>query len=314
MGKAWSVLSAMLLVLVIMFAASVPVHAQLSGAIFTTVSNGGRVNANIYPSKDSVYLNGGPPPGAPQTAAGLPDGTYVFQVTDPSGKTLLSTDIANCRQFTVSAGIITGVVNVGGCQHVTSVSIDHGATTVQLMPYLDTPNNGGEYKAWATPVANYLEGCDALGVAEGLSVVDCGAAGGDVHGFIPSHSKTDNFKVKSEAANLEIDTHFVDSNGNLILGICETWIDTLGVSNTRCSEAIPAIGDLGWAHIEEPESGIEQIVLYSQPGCTTFTGGISQYVGNKLTLTQTFSGPTTLDIQIKPNTVGTITIDVYCNN
>lgn len=313
MGKTSSLLSAVLVVVVVLFAGSIPVHAQLSGAIFTTVSDGSRVNANIYPSKDSVFLNGGPPPGAPQTAAGLPDGTYVFQVTDPSGKTLLSTDIANCRQFTVSGGIITGVVNVGGCQHVTSLSIDHGATTVQLMPYLDTPNNGGEYKAWATPVANYLEGCDTLGVANGLSVVDCGTTGGDVHGFIPSHSKTDNFKVKSGASDLEIDTHFLDSAGNLILGICETWIDTLGVSNTRCSEAIPAIGDLGWAHVEEPEVGINQIVLYSQPGCTTFSGGISQYVGNKLTLTQLFNGPTTLDIQIKPNTTGTITIDVYCN-
>ena len=36
----------------------------------------------------------------------LDDGTYVFQVTEPSGKTLLSTDLAKCRQFTVAAGII----------------------------------------------------------------------------------------------------------------------------------------------------------------------------------------------------------------
>lgn len=296
---------------------SSPAQAQLSGAIFTTTANGDRVNANIYPSKDAVYLDGGPPPGAPQTAAGLPDGTYVFQVTDPSGKTLLSTDIANCRQFTVANGIITGVVNVGGCQHATGVDIDHNAVTVQLMPYLDTPNNGGEYKAWATPVANYLDGCAALGVNNGLSVVDCGKTGGDVHGFIPSHSKTDNFKVRGNQVSREIDTHFLDSNNNLILGLCETWIDTLGVANTRCSESIPAIGDLGWAHIEQPENGVHQIVISSQAGCVNFTGGISQYVGNNLTLTQTFSGgpgnPVTLDIQVKANFSGTITIDVYCN-
>src|ERR1700755_394116 len=78
-----------------------------SGAIFTTVADGSEVNFNIYPSKDAVYLDGGPGPGAPQTAAGLDDGTYVFQVTDPSGKTLLSTDAAQCRQFTVTNGIIT---------------------------------------------------------------------------------------------------------------------------------------------------------------------------------------------------------------
>lgn len=144
---------------------SVPTYAQLSGAIFTTDSNGMEVNANTYLTKDAVYLDGGRGPHAPQGAAGLPDGTYVFQVTDPSGKTLPSTDPARCCRFTVSAGIIAGVVAAGGCQHLTGTDIDHGATTVQLMPFLDTPNNGGEYKAWATPVASYLQGCDIRGVS-----------------------------------------------------------------------------------------------------------------------------------------------------
>jgi hypothetical protein len=79
-------------------------HAP-SGAIFTTLADGSEVNYNIYPNKEAVYLDGGPGPGAPQTAAGLDDGTYVFQVTDPSGKTLLSTDAAICRQFTVAGGV-----------------------------------------------------------------------------------------------------------------------------------------------------------------------------------------------------------------
>jgi hypothetical protein len=304
------------LAVLVLLGSSIPAHAQLSGAIFTTNSNGSEVNGNIYPSKDAVYLDGGPPPGAPQTAAGLPDGTYVFQVTDPSGKHLLSTDIANCRQFTVANGIITGVVNVGGCQHLTGVDIDHNAVTVQLMPYLDTPNNGGEYKAWATPVANYLDGCAALGVANGLSVVDCGTTGGDVHGFIPSHSKTDNFKVKNNSVNREIDTGFRDQNGNLILGICETWIDTLGVVNTRCSETDAAIGVIGLAHVEQVENGVHQIVITGQAGCPNFTGSVSAYVGGKLTTIQTFigPGPVTLDIQVKANFSGTISIQVYCSN
>src|SRR5918912_1106464 len=86
------------------FGVSLRAHAP-SGAIFTTDANGSEVNVNQYPSKEAVYLDGGPGIGAPQTAAGLDDGTYVFQVTDPSGKTLLSTDLAQCRQFTVSGGI-----------------------------------------------------------------------------------------------------------------------------------------------------------------------------------------------------------------
>jgi hypothetical protein len=65
-------------------------HAP-SGAIFTTKADGSEVNYNIYDAKEDVYLDGGPGPGAPQHAAGLDDGVYVFQVTDPSGKVLLST-------------------------------------------------------------------------------------------------------------------------------------------------------------------------------------------------------------------------------
>src|SRR3954451_21463972 len=128
----------------------VSLHASApTGAIFTTVADGSEVNANLYHSKDAVYLAGGPGPAAPQTSAGFDDGRYVFQVTDPSGKKLLSTDAAKCRQFDVANGSITNVV-ASGCQHKTGVDIDHGAATVQLMPYADTPNPGGVYKVWAT--------------------------------------------------------------------------------------------------------------------------------------------------------------------
>lgn len=89
---------------------AVQAHAAVSGAIFTTLSNGSAVNANIFSAKCDglgVYLDGGPGPNAPQGAAGLPDGDYYFQVTDPSGKTLLSTDAQKYRRFTVTGGIIT---------------------------------------------------------------------------------------------------------------------------------------------------------------------------------------------------------------
>ena len=41
----------------------------LSGAIFTTLSDGSSVNANQYSSSCSVYLDGGPGPHAPAKAA-----------------------------------------------------------------------------------------------------------------------------------------------------------------------------------------------------------------------------------------------------
>jgi hypothetical protein len=292
------------LVLLAALVVTVPTYAQLSGALFTTDVNGSTVNQNIYPSKDAVYISGGPPPGAPLGAAGLPPGTYVFQVTDPSGKSLLSTDNARCRQFVVgTSGVITGVVAAGGCEHATGLSVDNGVT-VQLIPYLNTPNNGGEYKAWASPVQNFLDGCATLGVNNGLDVVDCGITGGDFHGFIPSHSKTDNFKVKNPI-DREIDTHFVDGNGHEMPGFCETWIDTLGVSNPRCTQLQ---GGVPFAHVEAVENGVHEIVLFNQPGCT---------VGNIVLFTPNgqphyFSGPQTIDIHVSGGTSGQWTIYVSC--
>ncbi len=150
--------------------------SELSGATFTTLPDGSAVNANIYDSKDDVYLDGGPGLNAPSKAASLPAGDYYFMVTDPSGRTLLSTDVIEARRFTVDEN---GLV-VAASAHLTGIDADHGALTVQLMPYLDTPNNGGEYKMWITPVDRYT-GSDA------------GAA---KHGFVPRYSKTDNFKVR----------------------------------------------------------------------------------------------------------------------
>lgn len=72
---------------------AIPATANaLSGAIFTTLENGSRVNANIFEAQEDVYLDGGPGQNAPAGAAGLPEGDYYFQVTDPSGKVLLSLD------------------------------------------------------------------------------------------------------------------------------------------------------------------------------------------------------------------------------
>src|SRR5690349_19365366 len=93
------------------------VAAGPTGAIFTTTANGSRVNANQYFSKCEVYLDGGPGPNAPAGAAGLPDGEYYFQVTDPSGKHLLSTDVVTNRRFQVSGGVIVAYTGFGGPVH-----------------------------------------------------------------------------------------------------------------------------------------------------------------------------------------------------
>ena len=221
----------------ILFVAVQPyAYAGVSGAIFTTTANGSVVNANQYSSKCAVYLDGGPGPHAPASAAGLPDGDYYFQVTDPSGQVLLSTDPVSNRRFHVSGGLVTAFTGTGGPAHPTGIDQDHGAQgaiTIQLAnsscpnDFLDTPNTGNVYKVWATPVASFL-GDPAN--------VDNACGNGCFHGFRSSQSKTDNFKALSAPSatfSFTIQMQFNDGHTTYpdVLGWGITVQDSLGVSN-----------------------------------------------------------------------------------
>jgi hypothetical protein len=182
----------------LLFASAQAAPPTLSGAIFTTDQSGTLTNGNTqYLSKcgaTGVYLDGGPGPNAPATAASLPDGDYYFQVTDPSGKVLLSTDPVRDRCVTVAAGVIIGTCPTG--THETYVDQDQsslGARTVELcgapdVPFLNTPNDDDVYKVWVTPVGDFVGDS---------SLVDstCNGVSGCAHGFRASRSKTDNFKA-----------------------------------------------------------------------------------------------------------------------
>ena len=220
-------------------------RAATPGAIFTTTADGSVVNANQYPSKCDVYLNGGPGRNAPARAAALPAGDYFFQVTDPSGQTLLSTDAVNNRRFTVSVdGVITGYAGFGGPTHTIGISQDHpelGAVTIRLAnascptDYLDTSNNGGVYKVWATPVASF---------AGDPTRVDNACGTGCFHGFVPSASKTDNFKVKPNTSTfcLTVAKQLVDELGAISPGF--NWpisvTDAAGVTNNYFTNSTDA--------------------------------------------------------------------------
>jgi hypothetical protein len=264
----------------------------ISGAIFTTDATGIPVNLNIYAAKEDVYLNGGPGINAPDGAAGLPAGTYAFQVTDPSGKMLLSSDPVTCRQFTVNAlGVIQDVVAAGGCEHQTGVDGEDGGATVQLFPYDDTPNNGGVYKVWVTPT----------------DLLDCSAPG-NKHCFVPGDSKTDNFKVKSNRI-VEIDTRFWKPGlTDPVDGLAATWIDTNGASNVKWSEYNPAVLAFHEAHVEAAEQGNHQIVISDQAGCT-----ITTVTADGATYTPA-NGHVTVPVTVKNPQAGDATyfVDVHC--
>jgi hypothetical protein len=231
----------------------------LPGAIFTTDKNGTIVNGNTkYLSKcgdTGVYLDGGPGPNAPRTAASLPDGDYYFQVTDPSGKTLLSTDPVKERCITVSNGIIVGNCPTGTHENYADQDQGgNGAKTVELcaapdVPFLDTPNNGGVYKVWATPVGDgTLTGGGFVGDVNQADN-DCGGGKGIpgcFHGFIASRSKTDNFKIKDTTTYcITVHKEVVDKKEGSAPGV--SWeinvADSLGVTNTFFTDGTGSTDD-----------------------------------------------------------------------
>lgn len=188
----------------LIFAPGQTVSAQFHGAIYDTDHTSIPVNQNSYTDKLEVYLNGGP---QNDNANGLPLGVYYFQVTDPSGAVLLSTDPAVCRQAVVAAspdgkGRIAGAYSgrPAFCTDGTLFPVDgipagfpgnhadgiqnpyNFSIAVQLMPYNDTPNDGGVYKIWLIPV--------------GKATID--ANDNRVLHFSSSDAKTDNFSVEEE--------------------------------------------------------------------------------------------------------------------
>jgi hypothetical protein len=269
--------------------------ANVAGAIYTSLSDGSEVNFNIYASKLDVYLNGGPGKGAGTNASGLaPDGVYIFMVTSPDGQ-LLSTDNAECRKVQVTGGLVVGAA--GACPHTNGSLQAGGAKAVQLMPYNDTPNPGGEYKAWLTPADKYVCPLDAVTCADGRN------------GFISSESKTDNFKVNSVAD--EIDTRFYDAAGNLLDNRAITWFDTLGASNVKWSYLDAARVIMHEAHVESPEVGTHYISIANQPGCTVGEVTVDGTKSRK-------KGPQTVPVRItkgmKSKGTFTIFVDVTCTS
>src|SRR5438874_546618 len=120
--------------------------------VYTTNSSGSPQNLNQFAAKADAYIRD-------ETA-----GTYYFEVTGPNGP-LLSSDDASCRLFTVDGvGNITSASAV--CPHTPGSSLN----SLQLLPYNDTPNNGGVYKVHVVPqscvtavngaVLTYSNGCE----------------------------------------------------------------------------------------------------------------------------------------------------------
>lgn len=164
----------------------------LTGAIFTTDSSCGGTDLNIYASKDDVYLNGGPHNGS---SAGLPDGEYYVQVTEPDG-TLLGTSVGTNDETPV---VVTGGV-FDACYKLMAIvrtAGNPGPFPVAPNGFENTSNPGGEYKVWVSRVID----------------------------FANNETKTDNFKVANNPpppARLNVIKYYdTDTDGTLDAGEVE---------------------------------------------------------------------------------------------
>src|SRR6266481_5303088 len=187
---------------------------SLTGAIYTSNIDGTIVNANHYDAKEDVYLNGGPQGGG----SGLPNGDYYYQVTNPNGDVLLSSDKAECRQLTVIGNVIMGPIGPA-CQHVPGTMTGNGSIPVQLFPFDTTPNGGGVYKVWLIPQD------------------DAGLDPNDPDGkhLIFTHSKTDNFKIKEGVVTPQTvigGVKYYDTNNNGVLDTDEEGIEGVEIDVT----------------------------------------------------------------------------------
>jgi hypothetical protein len=189
-----------------LIATSALMAPQLTGAIFSTDSTCTGVDLNIYNNKSDVYLDGGP---EHSNAAGLPDGYYYVQVTEPDG-VLLGTSVGSANETPVH--VTNGKFDY--CYQLSAILINADGIpgcTAGAAGYCTTENPGGEYKVWVSTNST----------------------------FDNDDSKTDNFKVKEnttpQTGTLNV-VKFYDSDANGVKGALEDaitgWEVRVGAQST----------------------------------------------------------------------------------
>jgi hypothetical protein len=147
--------------------------APMPGALWTTDAGCIGVNINIFSSKDAVYLNGGPD----NRRGTLPEGDYYVRVLAPEGALLGSTATASVH--------VGADGRFASCYQLSAI-LSHGTDPVEA-GYLDTPNQGGEYKVELSKLSD----------------------------FPNSSTKSDNFKVRADNSPATLDViKFYDADAD----------------------------------------------------------------------------------------------------
>jgi hypothetical protein len=140
------------------------------------------VNCNIYPSKNAVWLNGGP------VAGEIGAGTYYFAVLVPGNQPTPNDSVPNPANLSYQPGsgdvwtnrefTVTGTKTLGYTITYTGThAFDAANGRIQLMPYATTTNPGGVYILAICSVPSTVSATNPPGVS-------------------PSNCKYDAFKVQ----------------------------------------------------------------------------------------------------------------------
>jgi uncharacterized protein (DUF2141 family) len=160
---------------VALFFAALTGLAQVPGSLTTT--NSGGAPQDLFLGRSEAFLAGGPFAEPCYAWSFLSDGLYYFQVTDPTGRKLLSTDPISERAVRVQAGVVS---SYEGTTHSVGGWNACGSLAVGLMPFRQAPGCTGAYLVWLTPAENLA------GQPEEVDPI-CGD--GCFHGFRPELSR-----------------------------------------------------------------------------------------------------------------------------
>ena len=178
--------------------------AVIFGSIGTAATGGAPVQ--VFTRRADVFVTAGPTATPCFFPAYLSDGKYYFQVTDPSGRSLLSTDTVSERAFTVKGGVIA---TYDGTTHTTDGKTACGSLAISLSPYSDAGARKALYIAWVTPAAAF-DG--------NPTQVDPVCGTGCFHGFHTDLSLTTAFRVEDKPSCDDSfcisGVAFNDANGN----------------------------------------------------------------------------------------------------
>ncbi|HSD71621.1 MAG TPA: SdrD B-like domain-containing protein [Thermoanaerobaculia bacterium] len=197
---------------------AVGARAQLSGVVTTVTAAG--APQDVFTAKGDVFFTAGPTATPCAFTRFLSDGRYYFQVTDISGRRLLSTDPAAERVVTVRNGVLfsydghthaaDAAQGTGGEEGAEFVALGPcGGLSVGLAPFSDAGNLDASYLLWLTPLAAF---------SGDPAQIDAVCGTGCFHGFRPESSLTASFRVEDKRfcddTFCVAGTKFEDRNGN----------------------------------------------------------------------------------------------------